>query len=160
MCLFILGSVKDLRESMKLGQELNDDHIICKFGYTDNLERRAYEHNREYGKIHNVNLTLKYYAYIDPINIAEAENDISNYFSDINAKLVYKDYNELVAIDSKKLNDNIKKQYINLKRSYGGCVQELNQKTQELEAKIIFAEQKHQKELLEKDILIKEEQHP
>jgi hypothetical protein len=48
--LFTLGYVKDLRESMQLG-DVYDDDIVAKYGFTKDLTRRIGEHIKKYGKI-------------------------------------------------------------------------------------------------------------
>jgi hypothetical protein len=146
--LFTLGSAKNLRDSMNLDKNIKDDNIICKYGMTDNLERRAAEHNRNFNKIKNADLHLKYYSYIDPQYISEAENDITGVFDHEEYKLQYENFTELVVITPKKLNDHIKKQYIGLSERYAGHVTELV-------SKIKYMEQQHKIDLLEKDNQIK-----
>lgn len=147
--LFTLGVVKDLRKSMNIPKTMADNMIICKYGFTKDLQKRAYEHNKILGKIKNVQLALKYYAYVDPQYISAGECDIRDYFNDINAQFDYKDYNELIILDQKKLNNTVKKQYTNLSKSYGGHITEFITKIKQLEDKIMFNEEKHKRELSE-----------
>ena len=69
--LFTLGFAKDLRESMNIPKDIPND-----------LEKRAYQHDKTFGQIKNVNLSLKYYAYIDPQYLSYSETDIKDYFGD------------------------------------------------------------------------------
>ena len=154
--LFTLGSAKDLRESMNLDKNIKDDNIICKYGMTDNLERRAAEHNRNFNKIKNADLHLKYYSYIDPQYISEAENDITGVFDHEEYKLQYENFTELVVITPKKLNDHIKKQYIGLSERYAGHVTELVAKIKSYEDKFLLQEERHMKELIMKDCAMKD----
>lgn len=74
--LFTLGTVNSLKKSMNLYQDLDNNSIICKFGLTKNLSRRTAEHLTNFEKISNSDLKLKYYSYVDPLYITNAENDI------------------------------------------------------------------------------------
>ena len=63
---FSLGIAKDLRKSMKIPNDIPDEYIITKYGFTDDLERRTKEHEKTYGKIKGVKLELLLFSYIDP----------------------------------------------------------------------------------------------
>lgn len=147
--LFTLGTAKQLRKSMKLPNTINDDQIICKYGMTESLERRTYEHNRTFSKIKKTDLHLKYYAYIDPQYVSEAETDMGDYFAALNANIEFKDMKELVALSSKQMNGIIKKQYTNLSNLYAGHVKDLISKIKTLEDKLKLQEQIHKNEMLE-----------
>ena len=156
--LFILGKVKDLRKEMKINKKYDDDYLVCKYGYTDDLKRRTSEHMRKYNKIKNVELCLKYYSYIDPINISKAENDIKGYFEDIDAEIEYKNYKELVVLNNIKINDSIKKQYKNIQNMYVGHSKDLIMKMERIENKMKLREKEHKIEILEKkNIILKKE---
>lgn len=68
------------------------------------------ENNGEYNKIQNASLYLKFYSQVDQTNLTNAEGHIKKYFNDINAHIKYDNYNELVVLDPKVL-DNINKKY-------------------------------------------------
>ena len=105
--LFSLGLAKDLRESMKLSNDIDDDHIVVKYGYTDDLVRRTNEHLNDYGKIKHTQMELLYYVYVDMTNLSNAERDIKEYFNDINIPISnYKNKRELVAINPKHKKTN------------------------------------------------------
>lgn len=141
--LFTLGTAKDLRNTMKLDAKYSDNMIICKYGKTDNLERRANEHIALYGQIEGCNLMLKYYSYIDPIYITEAENYIKDYMNILNAHIIYEHHKELVALDPKMLNDKISVQYNMVAKKYSGCIAELQNKIKNLENELLLEKQKH-----------------
>ena len=145
--LFTLGTAKDLRSSMKLDSKYSDDMIICKYGMTDSLSRRASEHNKTYGSIKNANLHLKYYAYIDQQYISNAESDISDYFDAIGCKIQYEKHKELVALEPNKLNKLVKQQYTNLSTMYAGHIKDLIKKIEDLENKLILQGEKHKNEI-------------
>ncbi len=164
--LFTLGSAKDLRKSMSLDDKYTDEMIICKYGMTDSIERRAGEHNKTYGSIKGVNLCLKYYAYIDQQYISKAEVDIKEYFEAINCKLDYDNHKELIILDSVKMNKLVKQQYCNLSNMYAGHIKDLIKKIEDLENKLILKdemqkvqEEKHKNELIMAQQKIQEEKH-
>jgi len=78
--LLSIGKVKDLRSSLHIGAEFDDDALVCKCGETDNLARRINEHQSTYGNIPSVHLYLKWYNYIDPLYKTKAETELLNIF--------------------------------------------------------------------------------
>ena len=136
--LFTLGTVKDLRESMKLNARYTDNMIICKYGKTDNLERRTQEHISVYGLIKGSNLMLKYYSYIDPIHITAAENYIKDHMNTTNAHIIFENHKELVVLEPKILNDKISEQYNMVAKAFAGCISDLQNKIKNLEDKLII----------------------
>jgi len=161
--MFTLGYVKDLRLSMNIDKKYNDDTIVCKYGKTDSLERRISEHEKTYGTIKGCDLNVKYYSYIDPLNITQAENNIRSYFKSMNAHIVYDKHKELIIVDKKTLNNQISVQYEILVKMYAGSVTELNAKIKQLELQIVTndaimkctnAELRAELDLLKKDTLI------
>jgi len=152
--LFTLGTAKNLKGSMKLPEGTKDDTIICKYGMTDNLERRTGEHYRTFKSIKNTNLCLKYYAYIDPQYISKAENYLSDIFSEIGAGIEYNNMDELVGLTVKQLKGIIKKTFIGITNQYAGHAKELIAKIKSLENELILKEQIHKNDMLEKDNII------
>ena len=160
--LFTLGTAKDLRKSIKLDGIYGDDMIICKYGHTNNLSRRASEHSQIYGGIKNANLYLKYYAYIDPQYISNAESDLSDYFNDMGCKIQYENHKELIILDNTKLNKLVK-HFERLSNQYAGHIKDLTRKIEDLEKKYYSEIQiekhkneiqmeKHKNELLEREL--------
>lgn len=149
--LFTLGTVRDLRKSMKINVKYLDDMIVCKYGMTDNLLRRSTEHFKTFD-INNINLHLKYFAYIDQQYISKAETEISDYFDDIECKINYDKYKELIILDNNKLNKSVKQQYINLSNKYAGHIKELLRKISDIENKLILQEEKHKNKILEMEL--------
>jgi hypothetical protein len=58
--LFTIGLVKDLRKTMNISKKIPDDHIVCKYGKTGDLDRRTREHALTYGKLKGATLCLLY----------------------------------------------------------------------------------------------------
>jgi hypothetical protein len=130
--LFTLNTVKNLRSSMKLDAQYNDDSIVCKYGFTKDLSRRTGEHIDTYKKIDNIELKLKYYSYIDPQYISKGESDIRLFMNALNINLNYENMEELVVIP-KELITLVQKQYEMIGRNYMGHISELVTKIKELE---------------------------
>jgi hypothetical protein len=152
--LFTLGTVKDLRKSMTIDPKYNDDMIVCKYGKTDNLERRAGEHIATYGSIPNCNLMLKYYSYVDPKNITDAENDIKFVMNGIDGHLEYKNHKEIVVLDPKMLHDMISRQYIAITKVYAGTITDLLMKIKNLENELALEKERTGRLLSEKECQI------
>ena len=121
---FALGTCKNLRKTMNLPMSIPDDHIIIKYGFTDNLLRRTNQHCKTYNGIKGVKLELMNYVLIDPRYISKAEVDIKEYYTTIETKIQYKSFDELVAINPKHEKE-INKQYKYIATQYSGCVKEL-----------------------------------
>ena len=160
--LFTLGYVKDLRESMNIDIKYNDNNIICKYGRTDNLSRRTKEHLSHYKKIKNSELKLKYYSYIDPQYISNAENDIKNFIDCLNLKFNYSNEEEIIIIpnDSKYLK-LISEKYEHIGKKYAGHISELISRIKELENYIEKQELKYnlEKEKLLSDLNLQKEKY-
>jgi len=139
---FILGSVKELRNSMNINDDYDDEMIIGKFGLTKDLSRRTTEHIKDFGKIKGNSLALKYYSYIDPQYISQGETDLKKYFNDLDVFFKYEKKAELVIV-SKKDMINVEKMYSEIGSRYGGHTTELI---------IKLKEKDHELELMKKDI--------
>lgn len=116
--LLTLGYVKDLRSSMNINNIYNDNMIICKYGRTNNLSRRLYEHDKlTFKYINNITPKLKCYIFIDNLYLCNAENDLHKYFIYNNKKLSYLNYKELIIIHKNDIN-NIQNKYKLLSSKY------------------------------------------
>jgi hypothetical protein len=133
--LFALGTVKDLRKTMSISDNFQDDDVVYKYGMTKDLVTRTQQHQNDYGKIKGVTLKMKYYSFIDPQYVSEAETDIKTFFNSLDMKLEYDNRSELVIIKSQHI-DIVKKQYQTLSMLYAGHVKELVQKIKDLEKEL------------------------
>jgi len=129
--MFILGMVKDLRESMQIDPKYTDDMLIAKYGCTGDLERRTAEHIKTYSSIKGVDLTIKHYSYIDPMYTMQAETDIRGFFNGIEARFEYQASNELVALKPALLK-TVSDQYRLLSCSYQGHIKQMIGQVEEL----------------------------
>lgn len=151
--LLTLGKVKNLRDSFNIPKDIDDETILCKYGKTENLERRLTEHNNDYGKIKGVQLRLKYYAFIDPEFINDAENQIKNFFIANNMKYEHLERNELVLINLNLIKNTLKT-YGLVYNSCSGSVKEINSKIKDLEQQLEIKDLKHENELKNKNFEI------
>ncbi len=169
--LFILGTVRDLRASMFIPDNFPDDSLVGKYGKTEDLKRRTTEHYRDYGAIQNSQLILAAQAWVDPINITEAENRIRAHFEHAGYKLkstgkfvkrntteLHEDRapietlhnnterqvlrNELVVIPSNQLK-HIKAQFADIQTIHSGRIKDAIEKIARLENEVMNMEQKH-----------------
>ena len=132
--LFTLNTVGNLRESMNIDPKYSDDSIVAKYGFTKDLARRTGEHINKYNKINGVNLKLKYYSYVDPQYMSNAETDIKDYMIGFETKIDFEKEDELVIIPIKLLK-MVERQYELIGKSYMGHISELITKIKELEDK-------------------------
>jgi len=144
--LFTLNTVGNLRNSMNIDSKYSDDSIVAKYGFTKNLARRTGEHINKYNKISGVDLKLKYYSYVDPQYISNAETDIREYMVGFETKFDFDKEDELVIIPSKLLK-MVERQYELIGKSYMGHISELITRIKELEDKLEKQTLQHQIEL-------------
>jgi hypothetical protein len=139
---FALGLAKDLREEMKISDTIPDNHIITKYGYTDDLSRRTSEHIKTYESIKGVRLELMKYCYVDPKYLSEAETYIKNYFRDMETFVEYKKFAEIVSFDPKHIR-HLNQTFDNIQCKYSGCVKGLLQGVENLNQEITMVKEKH-----------------
>jgi hypothetical protein len=158
-CVYLLSlnSVKELRDTFNISKNIPDDAIVCKYGKTDDLKRRIKEHQNNYKKLKNVELSIMCYSYVDKKLITEAENQIKNYFTLNNMKFDYENSNELVIIN-KEYVKNAKNTYQFVFSKCSGSMGEIINKMNEMEHefKIDKMEQENKMNKMKKDFEIKE----
>jgi predicted SpoU family rRNA methylase len=117
---------------MNISKKIPDDHIVCKYGKTGDLDRRTREHMITYGKLKGATLCLLYNARIDERLISDAEADIKGMFQMGGNFIEYDNHSEIVVVSEKMLKGNVKKRYGGLTKMYGGTIKDM---IMELEAK-------------------------
>ena len=149
-CIYLLslGKVGALRETFGISAEINSDLTVYKYGFTCDIKRRLGEHNKDYGKMANVNVELELFNYIDLKYTAEAEADIRDIFEAHDNVLDVSGRNELVALNTKQF-DRIKKEYVRTGREFAGATKELQDEVARLKTEIIEMKLKHQLEVQE-----------
>ena len=131
----------------------NDDNLICKYGFTDDLPRRNEEHSKTYKKEFNQDIELFCFSIIEPKWLSDAETQIKHYFEGY--KFEYKQFKELVIINKKQLNQ-VKDFYSMIQKSFIGRYVELSNKIKDLEYKLL--QEEHKNELKDKDNKLLQEQ--
>jgi len=154
-CVYLLnlGTVKDLRNQLNIASTFSDNNYVLKYGKTENLERRLTEHSRNFKKMKIVPVVERY-SVIDSDNITEAENDLKNYFTSIEAFLSCKDSEnkdlvEIVCVSPKEM-IAIELLYKNIATNYIGRIKEFCDKFKECEQQLKMEEMKNKS--LEKEI--------
>ena len=164
-CIYLLelGTVKNLRSIFDISLDINDNLIIYKYGFTDNMERRLFEHNNDYGKLKNININLATFHIIDVKYTSEAENDLRQFFKNMKKTLNIDGRKELIAIDKDELKTVIR-EYKHIGMDYIGATFELQNQIKDLEIKInnLYNEikeinLKHELELIKKDMIIQDQ---
>ena len=124
--IFSLGHVRDLRKSMNIKKEINDNYIVVKFGMTNNLSRRANEHLRCYEQnIENAKLRLMYYNFIDKKYIREAEKKLKEFFLKNDSLLQYKNHKELAVLNPSN-KKQLKTHFSYLNQFFGGDIETIH----------------------------------
>jgi len=152
-CIYLLniGSAKDLLKDDKY----SSDSLLCKYGRSDDFSRRLSEHENNFKKEFNTNISVLYFSVIDPKFISQAESDVASFVSPF--KVNFKDTKELIVIEKNNLK-MFKKMFTTVQDSYIGCYKELDEKVKrlerenidlknELEIKLSNEKHKHQIEL-------------
>jgi hypothetical protein len=161
--LYLIGNANELLKN----NNYNENDILCKYGCTDDLERRCSEHDKKYNKEFNTKIELLCFSIIEAKYIFEAETNITQYFK--SNLIEYKNSKELIVINEKYITQ-IKQHYKMIQNSYIGRYDEMNNKISLLEKEIIELNnkllikdkdveiliQKHKNELKDKDIEILE----
>lgn len=156
--LYLIGKASDILEG-----EYNENDLLCKFGCTDDLQRRCTEHNNTYKKEFDSNIELLCFSIIEAQYIFDAESNIKQYFK--SNLISYESMKELIIINKNNL-PQIKQHYKMIQNSYIGRFEELTNKVQLLEKEIIelnnkiiikdkdyeLQKEKHLNELKDKDI--------
>ena len=147
--LFQIGCVKDLKDKLQLSKALNGDDMIYKWGRTENLANRAYQHGRSYGK----DITLIYKGFIDKRYLVEAESELRSFFKNEEYKITAKGHNELSLISSKNMKD-VKKHYAKVSEKYVGRVSILIEELKDVAQKHAIVVANKDVELAKKDVEI------
>jgi len=130
--LMSLGKVRELRETFGICENIPDDSIVYKFGFTDDLARRVIELESEYSKLPGVTMTMGTFQIIDTKYTSEAESEVRETFTAWDARMkAPQGYNELVALDEKQF-ANIKKLYRRIGEEFAGATRGLQNEIIEL----------------------------
>jgi hypothetical protein len=136
-CIYLLelGSVANLRKTFNISGDIDENHQVYKYGFTEDLTRRIGEHETKYGKLENVSIKLATFHVIDTKYTNEAEGDIRELVNTFQKKLNVEGFNELIVLNAKEL-VFVKKQYSYIGTNYAGATAELQKQIVELKDKI------------------------
>jgi hypothetical protein len=155
-CIYLtqFASVKNLRKKMNIGDDHNDTDIVYKFGLSTDFAVRKNGHRAEYKELTDcIDMTLVYYAYIDPLHIGDAETELKELLSD--RIITYKTHKELIIIPVNvfKL---IKAIYEKLAMKYSGHTESfriektnLEERLKDMETSFASEKNKYEKEIRE-----------
>lgn len=150
--LFSLGTVKNLRKSLKLDDDYDDNDTIYKWGLSKSLVRRSKEHNKTFSKVKGCDLKLIWFELVDPNFLFQAETDIKEILIEMEWIFEHDISTELAIIPSNKLKF-IKKQFHIIANAYIGNCKNLSAEIDiiksDYEKKLFKFE--YEKELLQKD---------
>jgi len=121
--LIVLGKVKDLRNTMNIPEEHNDESCVYKFGFTKDFKKRYPNHKSVYGKIKGVDLVLRNISIIDEQYISNAETDVKLSLSKYLFK--YDKHEELLIVSNDNMRD-VEQVYSILQYKYGKSTKQLN----------------------------------
>lgn len=149
--LFFLGTAKELRNIIP--NELSDDILIFKYGYTKNLKSRLENHIKTFGK----HIKLKWHIFVDPYYLSKAECDLKKAMEGY--IIEHCKYNEIVGMKEKIVNSTIHHIYKSIGKHYAGRLKEIQHQMEKLKLakdyEIKYCEElrqrdeKHFKEILE-----------
>ncbi|EJN40526.1 hypothetical protein lvs_R801 [Acanthamoeba polyphaga lentillevirus] len=148
--LFTIGKVKDLRVTLDIGEEYDDECIVAKGGETIDLTRRIDEHTESYGKMPGAKLLLKSYNYIDPQYTSKAETDLFQVLKKMNYIFKHPKYKEII-IYTKKESDLITKEFSKIARDYTGHIKEISDKLKCFENQYNIMKLEYEKEIANKE---------
>lgn len=153
-CIYLLtlGYVKDLRKSMKISAEYEDDMLVVKFGQTQNIYKRLSQHKKTFSKIKNVEPHLKYYCFVDSTYKNKAEKSVKDLFKETNKLFFCESFTELAIVDKSFLNF-IEEQYSLISNNYVGTQHDVINLMKHKEFE--YKEKEHLNEIKLKDIELK-----
>ncbi len=158
--LFSLGKVGVLRDTFEIESTIPDEHVVYKFGCTEDLGKRCVQLGDEYHKLPNVQLKLSVFHMVDMKYKFDAESEIRFLCKSFKKNLKIEGYNELVVLDHAE-HEMVKKYYRKIGCEYAGATAELQKQVaemkvqiQKLEHQLELEREQHAHRLLEKDYLI------
>jgi hypothetical protein len=156
-CVYLisLGTVADLKDTFSIKDE-KDANIVCKYGRTNDIDRRMTELSNEYKKKNKkISLSLQTFSFIDDVFSSKAEKEMADIFSSDYHKLENITENELICVNKKQIS-NISRLYRTLENDYGREYEKIRaeyvKKDSIKERKIIDLE----KTIMEKEMTIME----
>jgi hypothetical protein len=96
--LFDLGHVHQLRSTFVVPPEYDGNYTLCKWGRTKNLSNRTSQHQRTYGRMPGVSMSLRYFTHVDPPLLSKREKELKDFLLEKEWVLKHARYRELALI--------------------------------------------------------------
>jgi len=128
--IFYLGTMGDVRTKLGMSADkypqIKDSYHVFKYGLTDNLKKRAEQHEYNFRK-YDIQPMLKYHAYIDKCHLHAAETDLRNWFKkfDWHLQETGQDMTELAAIQSDLSHEMLRDKFVTLGKEYSGKLKDI-----------------------------------
>ena len=128
-CLYLIniGKVSEWKHLNNIADNIDDNYIICKYGRSEDLDRRLKDHVKTYGN----QITVITYAMIDEYYLSEAEAELRNSYNMTENNLIVDWHNELIYISESKIK-NIIKYYKSVQSKYCGSHRQLLEKQEKI----------------------------
>jgi hypothetical protein len=139
--LYCIGKASDL-----LNGEYSEHEILCKFGCTNDLERRCGEHHKAFFKEFETDIRLLCFSIVEPEYIFDAETSMKLFFKD--SIVDYNGSKELCIINKREL-PKIRHYYGLIQNNYIGKYEETAKRIVGLEKQVM--ELSHSLKMKEKD---------
>jgi hypothetical protein len=139
-----------MRQHFNLENFKDDNDKVYKYGRTEDMARRAGEHQKKYGKLKGNTFGLTVFSYIDETYVSKAETKLRHYFDNMNVNVVDDKYNELVVMNKSKL-QTMKELYNDMYIHFSGNNKDLIQQIQEIQLNHQIEMKDYQHRLLMKD---------
>ena len=130
--LFEVGTVGNMRQHFNLNNHKDDTDKVYKYGRTEDMARRAGEHQKTYGKLKDNTFGLTVFSYVDEKFASKAETKLKHYFDNFNVNVEDDKHTELVVMNKKKLL-TMKELYNDMYIHYSGNNKDLIQQMQEMQ---------------------------
>ena len=163
--LFSLGKVGLLRDTFGIDPTVPDEHIVYKFGCTEDLGKRCVQLGDEYHKLPHVQMKLSVFHMVDMKHKFDAESEIRFLCKSFKKNLKTDGYNELVVLDHAE-HEMVKKYYRKIGSDYAGATAELQKEVLALKEQIKDMEHQRdlereqtERKLAEKDYLLEREKN-
>ncbi len=163
--LFSLGKVGVLRDTFGIDPAVPDEHIVYKFGCTEDLGKRCVQLGDEYHKLPHVQMKLSVFHMVDMKHKFDAESEIRFLCKSFKKNLKTDGYNELVILDHAE-HEMVKKYYRKIGSDYAGATAELQkevlvltERIKDLEHQRELEREQMERKLVEKDYLLEREKN-
>ena len=92
-CIYLvyLGTVSQVSHMLNFPPELPPNALVCKYGMSENLCKRLYQHKLDYGKMIGTDIKLMYYVDVPQKKIRDSERLMQSSFCGVGMRHVVKD---------------------------------------------------------------------